>query len=181
MAYLSGSQALSAGIQDVDVVFSPAFETAPSIIIPVVNNSSADSVKYLLHAEEVAKSANGFSVRLSAPTNTAHYTLEWVAGDPTTMYQLTLATGVKVSDLPVTASLPDNADRIPFTRMAPTPTTETIEWQLLRAAFPTLAMSAPGSSVATGVVNQIFIEGDYLYTFGDDNKWGRTARSTSWP
>lgn len=134
MAFQQGSvRNLPAGSQDVTVVFDPPFTATPAVILPAVSNGSNDAVKYLIQAEVVAEDRFGFSVRLTSPPNTGNYSLDWVAGDTETMFQLASVAGLKITQLPVLEALPFEADRLLVTVMSPLPVNYTLPWGLVEA------------------------------------------------
>ena len=179
MAFQQGTiSSLPQGAQDVSVAFLTPFVAAPALVIPVVRNSSDDALKLMIQALVVTKSYEGFSVHLSAAPNTGNYSLDYVAGDPDTMFQLVTAAGVKITQLPVLDSLPADADLIPVTTMSPLPVTRSLPWGLLAAHFLRVASGAPGSPAAAGIANQIFVDDNYDYTHNGLG-WGRSKRQTA--
>ena len=75
----AGSANISNGTDLVVVTFPSALLAAPSRIDWSVENVSGDVSKQALGGIIVAKTASGFTLKLSAVTNTANYSLKWAA------------------------------------------------------------------------------------------------------
>ena len=179
MAFNQGLQSIGNATIDVTVVFDVAFTAAPDIIVPVVENTSNDSVIYAISAQVTSKSSTGFVVHLSSATPSANYKLAWIAGSAAIIYQGITLAGRKTSQLPLPVNALTDDDYFAFTTVSPLPVTRRLRLASLKALFPSVS-SVPASPASAGTAGNIAVDNNYVYTF-DGTLWGRSPRRVaSW-
>ena len=164
MPLQSAQISLSNGQQTGTVTFPTpfAFTPVPPLIIPVVQNFSADPTILQLWVTVTACDANGFDFRLSAPTNTANYNLIYQAGLPDALYVATQ--GRRLTDETVFSGTLAAGDLIPMVQMAPIPQSFAMPISALQAAFPSNLAAAPSTPASTtGQVHSFLADDNYLY------------------
>ena len=172
MAYQGGTTNLSSGVQDYTVTFPTAFTATPGVILPVVQNTSADAVKLLITAQVVASSATQFSVRISGAPNSNNYVLAWVAGDIATIFAAVSILGVRMSQLPVQSSAPGDNDYFPIVSTASLPVSKRLTFGVLATLFVNYVPTPPASPAAAGSIGDYATDTDYVY-FHTGVQWGR--------
>jgi len=180
MAFQQGNQAIPNGASTITVTFPVAFTAPPDIIIPVIENTSADAPKYLFFGNVVAKDLFGFTVSFTGTNviTTGNYVLTWVAGSAAAILQVLQAMGVKISQLTALAADLKDTDYLPFVHTDPYPITKRLHWGVLRAFFPNLQQDPPANPNSPGEAGMLAIDDTWIYTH-DGINWGRSQRYTA--
>jgi hypothetical protein len=178
-SFIEGSQALGNAVQDVTVSFPDAtFSAIPDLVVPVVENTVDSSVEQIW-AFPVAKTQTGFTIHLSAPTNSANYVLRYFAGSNGEIFQAIARTGKKLSEYSalMVGLLDDDYFMLVHTADSVLQTVR-VPLSVLKGMFVSRATSIPGTPAASGVAGQMVVSAKFIYTY-DGTLWGQTARSTS--
>lgn len=172
MAYQEGTESLATGVQDYTITFPTAFTATPGVILPVVQNTSADATKYLLTTTVVDSSATDFTVRISGAPNTDNYELAWVAGDITTIFQAVSVLGIRMSQLAVQSAAPGDSDYFPMVSTASLPVTKRLTFSILYSLFVNYVATPPASPAAAGSIGDYSVDETAVY-FHTGVQWGR--------
>lgn len=173
MAFLQDTVDLAQGVQGADVIFSIPFPATPGVIIPTVRNISGDSEKLQITASLKSADGNGFSVSFDAVIPNANYQLSWIAGTADVMFNLvTSLTGRRHTVLTRLPKRPAAGDLILLTRMAPTPSTEALEFSVLQGMFSE-RVAVPPTRTSPGKLGQYAISPDGRLYFHTGTFWGR--------
>jgi hypothetical protein len=178
MAYLEGTLGLTSGTQDYTIPFAPAFVATPDVVIAVVENTSADAVKFLITAHVVDKSATDFTVRLDSAPNSNNYVLAWVAGSASVIFQALVAGGRRISEIPLLTDDLLDGDYFPVVHTSPVPTTKRVLWSTIRSLFARRRSIPPPSPATSGSVFDISVDANYFY-IRNGSTWGRVPLETS--
>lgn len=168
------------------VNYPSSFAATPSVLVPVVRNTSADGSKLALTATPTAQSASGFTVKLSANTNSANYELVWVAGDEQAVLAVFSAlSGRSVTSYPTTGSLRDSF-LLPAVFTSPQTQLKNIGPEAFWASVMQRAASqptTPGDQLPASSALAVFVDelNGYMYLSGT-TKWLRVALdgSSNW-
>jgi hypothetical protein len=177
MAFQQGASNIANAASATSVVYPAAFLSTPDVVIAVVQNT-VDGGPLSISAEVTASSNTGFTVQLSAATDSANYDLVWVAGDAQIIFEILSQLGFRVSELGLQTSLPLDDDYFPMVHTSPLPATKRIKWSVIKTAFTQFVSSAPSASSDSGTVGQWAVDADFIYTH-DGTAWGRTPRATT--
>lgn len=178
MAYLEGTTALTSGTQEYTISFTPAFVSAPDVIIAVVENTSADSPKLLIVANVIDKSATDFTVLLDSVPDSNNYVLAWVAGSASIIFQALVSAGKRISEIPLLSGDPLDGDYFPIVHTSPVPTTNRILWSTIRSMFARRRSVPPPSPATSGSTFDISVDANYFY-IRNGSAWGRIPLETS--
>lgn len=175
MAFQQGIEDLGNGVSTFSKVFPTQLAGTPDLVMVSVENVVDGSPLYI-HAIVTAKSSTGFTVKLSAATNSANYKLTWFAGQSSTI----ATTGIKVSDTVLQSGVPEGGDYIPFVSESGVPMLKRVTWDTLITAFGVFVSTPPTAPSTTGALGYWSVDDAYFYSH-DGVKWGRSNRVTeSW-
>lgn len=176
--YEEGFKTLTMGVQAVTVPFTSDFGAAPSVVIPLVINTT-DATPLIIVPSITAITKDDFTVWLSAPPNSGNYQLKFIAGAAAVLFHAIARDSKRLSEYDETLAGLLDTDYLMLVKTGITPKTTRVTLGTVKTLFPTLA-AVPASAAAPGHVNQIAIDSNFIYTY-DGVLWGRTARDTSWP
>lgn len=166
MAFQSGEEPIEISSTTASVEFSPGFMTTPAVIIAVVQNQ-VDSPQLQLNAQVTDKDANGFTVSLDAPTDSANYELVWIAGDASLVFESVTKLGTRITDLPSSPRELRANDRLVVVQDG---VTRQVPFSEFQSAFVSRNPAIPTASTSNGAVGQL--------AFGPGNLFAHTG--TKW-
>lgn len=167
-------QTLSNAVTTASVIFPMPFLTVPELVVPAIQNT-IDGSPLFITAVVTAKSLDGFTVKLSAATNSANYSLSWVAGVSGEMAQISEAVGIRISEVDQFSGTPPDSSYFPFVNPLPTPTTQVIRWVDLASNFGQFVTTPPAAPTSPGILGNWSVDTNFFYSH-DGVKWGRTLR-----
>jgi len=167
MSLIQGLQDIADAQDEQVVVFDTPLTAPPEVILAVVENTSADSLKLAISAEITSKSTTGFTASLSQTTNSANYKLSWYVSDAGALAALvnTALGGRRISELPTAPTL-EEGDTLTLIRPYPYPHAMQVQWGstangLLRRT------DVPVSEVSPGTVGDWAATSSGFWFYGD--------------
>lgn len=148
------------------VTFPTAFASAPvpPLVIPDIQNDSADDPILLINCYVYDVTASGFSYQLDVAPPSGNYKLIYLAGSPSVFFGAVTALGKRLTGITEFTGTIGDTDRIPFVSMSPLPRTFALTIAMLRQIFAGRLSAVPAAATSTtGPVMGMTVDGDYLY------------------
>lgn len=179
-----GTHDLVSGALTGTATFPAAFAAIPSppLVVPVVENFSADDPKLLIHAHVMDVTETGFEYELTGAPDTANYKLVYLAGSPEVLFAAITSMGRRVTQLPVFSGTPADTDRVgSLTRMSPIP--QSYAWTVgaIKSLFAGRLAAVPAAPTSNlGDPLSFAIDANYLYVKLDTGAARIGLSTASW-
>jgi hypothetical protein len=181
--FQSGSETIPINATSHQVTFPVAFTAVPETVIAVVRNTTPDSPKYIIQANEIERTAADFTVSLDAETNTGNYELVWLAGSPASILDtMSVLAGRKLTSYGALASLINASFKLPLLDTAGVPALKLVDASTFWSAVVQRASAVPSSPLAAiSDKMAMTVHDGWLYISAQD-QWVRVPvdQSVSW-
>lgn len=176
----TGTQAIADAATTAVVTFATVFTSTPTVIIPVVVNTSGDGGILTPAMTVTVKTTTGFTVLFSEAIDSENYQLMWLAGDAAGAIEL--MGGKKLTSYQNIDSLLNHQFKIPCLDLEGQPGMKLISEETFWSAVLQRAAQIPASPLA-GLTGNLTVTADanWLYIETSD-RWARIPldASASW-
>jgi hypothetical protein len=178
MAFQTGLESIGLGVTTVNATFPVTFSSSPDFVIAVVRNT-VDNPQLRITTQTSYVDSSGFTAELDGTTDSANYTLNWIAGDIDLLLGAFSTLGIRITDLAHPDRELQGNDKV---AMVQDGTSRQVPFSDFQSAFPLKAAASPTAASDSGVVSQISVDTDHAY-FHQGGRWNRipyAGHPTDW-